>query len=144
MLRDRLIGTWRIISAETKRPDGEVVYQYGKQPVGHIMYDSAGNMGVAVMCQGRTKFAIPDKLQGTAAELKSAFEGFEGYCGTYDTDEEEKTVHHRVKASVFPNWEGTTQTRYVEFSGNRLTLRTPPTLYGGATVISEIVWERIA
>jgi hypothetical protein len=106
------------------------------------MYDSAGNMSVAFMRPGRLKFAIADKCRGTAAEIKTALEGFQAYFGTYETDEEKKTVTHHVEGSLLPNWEGTSQTRFVELSGNRLTLSTPPTFDGGETGVTVLAWER--
>ncbi|NIS78033.1 MAG: hypothetical protein GTO00_10655 [Deltaproteobacteria bacterium] len=38
-------------------------------------------------------------------------------------------IHH-VESSLFPNWEGHGQKRYVTLSGNRLTLTSP--LFCGA------------
>ncbi len=142
MRKEPLIGTWKLISCETRRSDGEVLYPYGKQPLGQLIYDPAGNMAVAIMRPGRVKFSIPDKFQGTPGETKSAFDGFESYWGTYEIDEEQNTVIHHVEGSLFPNWEGGTQTRFVEVSPHQLTLSTPLTPYGGATIIALLVWER--
>jgi hypothetical protein len=144
MLREQLVGTWRLISRETRRSDGSVSHAYGEHPIGQLMYDAAGNMSVAFMRPGRSKFVHADKFQGTAAEIKAAFDGFQGYFGIYEIDEDKKTVTHQVEGSLLPNWEGTSQTRFVEISGNRLTLSTPPTVDGGATQAAVLVWERKA
>jgi hypothetical protein len=143
MIRDQLIGTWKLISAcSIRQSDGEVQYPFSKHPVGQIMYDSAGNMSVIVMLPERPKFSINDKSQATNEEIKSAFDGFEAYFGTYEIDEEKEVVSHHIVGSLFPNWEGMTQTRFAEFSGNQLTLKTPPIPYGGATITYTLVWER--
>jgi len=53
-------------------------------------------------------------------------------------------VVHQVEGSLFPNWEGQGQKRYVELSGHRLKLTTPPTLWGGGEeIVGMIEWERI-
>jgi hypothetical protein len=108
------------------------------------MYDAAGNMSVAFMRRDRPKFAGPDKFQGTPTEVRAAFDGFQAYFGTYEVDEAKRTITHYIAGSLFPNWEGTSQTRFVELSGNRLTLRTPPMTEGGGTVVAVLVWERRA
>lgn len=143
MIRDQLIGTWKLINAcSIRQSDGEVEYPFGKQSVGQIMYDSAGNMSVVIMRPERPKSSMNDKSQATNEEIKSAFDGFEAYFGTYEIDEEKEIVSHHIVGSLFPNWEGMTQTRFAEFSGNQLTLKTPPMPYGGATVTGTLIWER--
>jgi len=49
-----------------------------------------------------------------------------------------------VKGSLLPNLVGSDQIRFYEFSGDRLTLKTPPIQVGGITVTSLLIWERIA
>jgi hypothetical protein len=143
MIRDQLIGTWRLISVcAIRQSDGEVKYPFGKRSVGQLMYDSAGNMSVVIMRPDRPRSSINDKFQATTEEIKSAFDGFEAYFGAYEIDEEKEIVIHHIEGSSFPNWEGTAQTRFAEFSGNQLTLRTPPLPYGGATFTWKLVWER--
>lgn len=144
MLSEQLVGTWRLISRETRRPDGSVSHAYSEHPVGQLMYDAAGNMSVAFMRPDRPKFAGSDKSQGTPAEIRAACDGFQAYFGTYEINEEKKTVTHHVAGSLFPNWEGTSQTRFVKLSGNRLTLSTPPMTDGGETGVAILVWERKA
>jgi hypothetical protein len=106
------------------------------------MYDSIGNMSVVIMRPDRPRTSINDKFQATTEDIKSAFDGFEAYFGSYEIDEEKKIVIHHIVGSSFPNWEGTAQTRFAEFSENLLTLRTPPLPYSGVTVTWKLVWER--
>jgi len=47
---DQLIGAWRLVSIETIRPNGEVIYPYyGKHPQGLVMYDRNGSMSVQIV-----------------------------------------------------------------------------------------------
>ncbi len=99
-------------------------------------------MSVIIMRPERPKSSINDKSKATNEEIKSAFDGFEAYFGTYEIDEEKKIVSHHIVGSLFPNWEGMTHTRFAEFSGNQLTLKTPPMQYGGETISGTLIWQR--
>ena len=75
-------------------------------------------------------------------EIKAAIDGYIAYFGDYVVDEDEKSVTHQTKGSLFPNLVGKDQKRFYSFSGNQLTLTTPPTFIGGVTVIGVLLWER--
>jgi len=82
--------------------------------------------------------------KGTPEEIKANYEGVISYFGPYEFDAEEGFVLHHVEGSLFPNWEGQAQKRFFELSGNRLTLSTPPTLWGGGgEIVAVLTWERI-
>jgi len=107
-----------------------------------IMYDTNGHMSAQIMRPDRPAFASGDQLEGTPMEIKSAFEGFVAYYGVYEVNQEDGAVTHHVEGSLFPNWVGSAQRRFFEFSGNRLTLSTPPILAGGQQVTGVLTWER--
>jgi len=144
MRKNEFVGTWKLVSFEMLRSDGQTVYPFGRDIVGVGCYDARGNMSGQLMRSNRPVFAINDPQKGTSEEIKAAFEGYLAYFGTYEIDEEKGTVTHHVKGSMFPNWVGSDQIRFYEFSGNRLTLRTPPIQVGGIAVTSLLIWERIA
>jgi len=144
MIRDQLIGTWRLVTWEATTPDGETRAPFGPAPTGRLTYDRAGSMTAQVMAAGRLAFSVEDKSLASADDVKSAIATYEAYFGTYDIDEGERTVIHRVEGALFPNWVGTEQRRFVEFSGSHLVLRTPPLPYGGTTITARIVWGRVA
>ncbi len=144
MGKDQFVGTWKLVSFEARRSDGQIVYPFGRGAMGVISYDTRGNMSVQLMRSDRPAFAVSDFQKGTPEEIKAAFEGFIAYFGTYDVNEEEATVTHHVRGSLFPNWVGSDQIRFFEFSGNRLTLRTPSIQLGGVVATSQLIWERMA
>ena len=40
---DQLLGAWRLVSVETIRPNGDLIYPfYGRHPEGLLIYDRAG------------------------------------------------------------------------------------------------------
>jgi len=143
MGKEQFIGTWKLVSSEHRRLDGKLAYSKGRDAVGTLMYDASGHMSVQVMRPDRPVFASGDRLKGTPEEIKSAFERFVAYYGTYEVNEEEGTVTHYLEGSLFPNWVGTDLKRFFEFSGNQLTLSTPSMPMGGQQVTGVLLWERI-
>ena len=138
-----LVGTWRLVSFETRYEKGEVEYPFGQNALGQLSYDTAGNMSAIVMKLGIPAFVTAERLQGTDAEVRAAFEGFIGYFGSYTIDADKGTVTHHVRGASFPNWVGGDQIRFYNFEGSRLTLSMPPRLSGGRRSENIIVWERI-
>ena len=142
MGKEQFIGTWKLVSIEHRRSDGQLTYPYGRNAVGIVMYDANGHMSAQIMRPDHPAFASCDIFKGTPMETKSTVEGFVAYYGTYEVNHEEGTVTHHVEGSSFPNWVGLAQRRFFEFSGNRLTLSTPPMPMGGQQVTGVMVWER--
>jgi len=138
-----IIGTWKLISFEIQRENGEVIYPFGKNAQGSLIYTGSGRFSVQLMRPDRPKFASWDQMRGTAEEIKANYEGFVSYYGSYEFDRRKGFVIHHVEGSLFPNWEGQRQKRFFELSGNRLKLSTPPTLWGGGEVVGVLTWERI-
>lgn len=140
---NQLIGTWRFISGLGKSEQGEVIYPYGEQFCGMLIYTPGGYMSALLMDPDRPLFASGDMMNGTPEELKAAFEGFDAYCGTYTLDEKNSTVVHHVQGAKFPNWVGTDQVRYYRLSGDTLRITAPPILAYGVEWIFEVVLVRL-
>ncbi len=117
------VGTWRFISMEARSPKGEVIYPYGKNLFGRLIYTADDFMSVLLMNPDRPRFGSDDPMAGTTDEIEAAFRGFDAYCGTYTLDEERGTVTHHIQASKFPNWIGTDQARLYESRDGRLILK---------------------
>ena len=81
--------------------------------------------------------------RGTDAEVRSAFEGFIGYFGSYSIDAEKGTATHHVLGASFPNWMGGDEVRFYKLEGTELILSTPPTFYGSERCEGVLVWERV-
>ena len=142
MTSNPLIGTWRLISWETRSVDGQKIsYPLGKDAVGFIMYNEDGYMFVAISRPNRVDFAAGDLLRGSIEEKAQAANTYVSYCGRYEFRGE--TVVHRVELSLFPNWVGADQERLVEFTKNRLILSTRPILLGGVQRTAHLIWEAV-
>jgi hypothetical protein len=48
------------------------------------MYQPGGKMCVALMRPDRPKFAFNNLMESTPEEIKVGFEGYLGYCGSYE------------------------------------------------------------
>jgi Lipocalin-like domain len=146
-VRDQLIGAWRLVSIETVRPNGEVIYPfYGKHPEGLIVYDRSGWMSVQIVSD--PKPAAPKTnsreafLAATPAEKIAAVEGYYAYCGTWTIDASTSTVIHHVKQALYPGELGQEWPRNFTFDGNRLTLIAKAHEMGEDHE-RKLVWERV-
>ena len=142
MTKDKLIGAWKLVSANYRRPNGEALDYLGANPRGALMYDARGNMSIHLMRFERPRFASDDRMSGTPEQAKAALDGYLGYFGTYTVNEEKKTVTHHIEGATFPNWVGADQTRSFEIIGDQLILRTPTLSIAGGPAMGELVWKR--
>ena len=139
MSNEDFIGTWRLVSVETRNEDGSL-HRRGSR-TGYIIYTADGYMSVAFMKEGRSEFASGDIRGGTVEEKVEALNGYISYSGRYEVSG--NSVFHNIEVSLFPNWIGDKQERFYEFDGERLTLSTPLQLVGGMQLSSHLVWERV-
>jgi hypothetical protein len=140
---NRVEGTWKFIALSGKSTKGNVIYPYGTQLFGMLMYDNRGHMSALLMDPDRPRFASGDMMNGSPEELKAAFEKFDAYCGTYSLDDRKSTVTHHVMGAKFPNWVGTDQVRYYTISGDTLRISAPPILAHGDEWIFEAVLVKL-
>ena len=127
-----LIGTWRLVSCESRNAAGEVRYPYGERPAGYLTYTPDGFMFGTLSARDRRPFASDGPIRGTPDEWATAGREYLAYCGRYSIHGD--TVTHHVELSLFPNWIGGDQQRFVHLDGDRLTISTPTS--------ATLVWER--
>jgi hypothetical protein len=144
---DKLMGAWRLLSVETIRANGEVIYPfYGKHPQGMIVYDRSGWMSVQIVSDPQP--TIPkassreEFLGATSAEKAAAVDGYYAYYGTWTIDQSASTVTHHIKQSLYPGERGEDGTRHFALDGDRLTL-TARTHEMGEDHERRLVWQRI-
>ena len=144
---ERLVGAWRLISVETRRGNGEVIYPcYGKHPQGLLIYDPSGWMSVQIVSDPNP--AVPTAssregfLKATPAEKEKAIDGFYGYYGTWSLDPSGSTVTHHIRQSLYPGERGEEGVRRLLLDGKRLTLSAEAHEMG-ETHERILVWERI-
>jgi hypothetical protein len=136
----QFVGTWRLVSAQSRSELGEVIYPYGADAGGRLIYTNDGFMAVFIARANRPLFGGNDLLGGTSVEQAAAAVTFLAYTGRY-TVQEGQVIHH-VDCSLFPNWVGMDQVRFVQLQGETLTIYTGPILIGGVSRISSLIWQR--
>jgi hypothetical protein len=130
-----LVGTWRLVDAIS---DGEAAF--GDNPAGMLVYTNDGHVAVVISHAGRQPLSVADRIEAPAEERAGAFATFFAYAGTFSVANDE--VRHKVEVASVPNWVGTELVRELRVDGDRLVLRTPPTLVGGAERETQLVWTR--
>ena len=140
-----IIGAWKLVSFQVRKDNSEMLYPFGEDAHGFILYTETGRFSAQLMRANRPHFASGDQMKGTGEEIEANYKGCISYYGSYEFEHEGGFVVHYVEGSLFPNWEGQALKRYVLLSGNRLKLTTPPTLWGGdGEIVGTLEWERTA
>lgn len=135
--KDRLTGTWKLISVASTTQAGERdEAPYGANPVGRLTY-SNGRVSAMISYDGRKPLSIG---AGTE-EQAEAFKTFLAYAGRYTLLGDKVT--HFVEIASLQNWVGKDLVRYIRFEDNRITLVTPPTPSNGKLQTFELVWQRL-
>ena len=144
--REQLVGAWRLVSVETIRPNGEVIYPfYGKHPQGLIVYDRSGWMSVQLVSDPMPTLPKGDSRDTFAAaplaEKAAAADGYYAYFGTWTVDPAASTVTHHLKHSLYPGERGADFVRHFTMSADRLTL-VAKVQEMGEEHQRKLVWER--
>lgn len=139
-MQDSIVGTWRIVSTEVRSEDGQVTYPDGRNPQGYLIYSDDGYFSITIMRSDRSRYASDDFRGGTMEEMAKAAETYVAYCGRYSLGQ--GSITHHIDASLFPNWAGTDQQRFIEFDEDRLLLSTPPFLIYDKAQRAYLIWER--
>lgn len=145
--QQEFVGAWRLVSVETVRPNGQVIYPfYGKHPQGLIVYDASGWMSVQIVSDPAPTLpsasSREEMLQAPSAEKSAAFDGYYAYYGTWTINESKGTITHHIKQSLFPSERGEEGVRHFELDGDRLTL-TAKAHEMGEEHERKLVWERL-
>ena len=141
-LREQLLGTWTLVSLTRLVGDVEEPGLMGRNAIGRIIFAPDGHMCFNAMRPNRLQFGSRDVQAGTPEEKTAAYDGYTGYCGRYEVNEQERSVVMRLELSSYPNWTETTQKRFAEVAGNRLKIKSSPILSEGRQIIAVAVWER--
>ncbi|NKY89815.1 lipocalin-like domain-containing protein [Nocardia veterana] len=135
-----LVGRWELTAWTAGDEAGAVVLPFGENPQGCVIYTAGGWMSGQLAAGERRELPTGNALGGPEAERAEAYSSYVAYCGEYRV--EGRTVVHLLRMSLFPNWVGTEQRRFVELSGDRLVLSTPPTPVGDRTLVNRLYWTR--
>jgi hypothetical protein len=147
-LANELVGAWRLVSIETRRPNGEVIYPfYGRHPEGMLIYDASGYMSVQIVSDPKPTVPVASSREGFLSsqptEKATAADGYYAYFGTWSVDPSASTVTHHIQQSLYPGERGEDGTRHLSLEGSRLTL-IAKTHEMGEDHQRQLIWERVA
>jgi hypothetical protein len=137
-----VVGTWRLVKAQSKAADGTVVDIYGSPPLGRLIYDAAGHMSVHLLKSNLSKCGTLDRRKCPNPQAREAFDNYLGYWGRYTVVANENALIHEIEGASVPDWIGTAQKRMVQISAKHLTITTPPQQVGGVLSTLVLEWER--
>lgn len=135
-IRDRIVGTWKLVSTEQTMNDGTTrpFAGYGPHAQGFLMYQRDGYMCAVLVNPDRPKLAIEEKV----ASADGAF----AYCGRYEIDVEQKQIIHLPEVATNPGYVGSRQNRPYVFEGERLIF-SDVEKHDSTVLRWKIVWEKV-
>jgi hypothetical protein len=136
--RERLIGTWKVVSFDNEFQDGSPRRAlYGEHPTGFVILTADGRMAAIVEGEGRRPATTDEER---AALLRTMF----AYSGMYRLEGDKWIT--KVDVSWNPAWNGTDQIRFYKLDGNRLEVtgawNPNPNLPGSPITRGVVLFER--
>ena len=140
-IKDKIIGTWKLISWTFNNEKNEPVNFFGDNPSGILMYDQSGYMNAQLMKPGRANFNSESLAEGTPEEIQQAYLSYAAYYGKF-YEKSPGEIIHIVEGSLFPNWIGHEEIRYGKLEGEYLILSTPPIKAQGKEIVFNVKWKK--
>ena len=120
------------------------VGDYGPGVRGLMILTPDGHYSINIARATLPKFAANSRMKGTDEENRAVVQGSIFHYGTYTIDDGGKFITFNIKASTYPNFDGTTQKRALTMKGDELTYVPTVTSAGAAGApIEGVVWRRI-
>ena len=140
-IRDRIVGTWKLVSTEQTMKDGTIrpYPQFGPHGKGFLMYARDGYMCADLVNPDRPKWAEP--YHPSRQEGAAAAQGSFAYCGRYEIDAKKGEIVHLPEVAIDPGYVGTRQVRPYTFEDGRLVLSGTETQEPGVARW-KIIWEK--
>ena len=139
-LKELLVGTWLVATADNFRPDGTKFQAMGPNPKGILMFDANGWFSFQLAQPGRSKFASDNRLQGTPEENRATVQGSLSYYGKYSVEEADRVLHLYIEGSSYPNFDGIDNKQIItSLSEDELKWYSP---VGSIGTTAEVVWKR--
>lgn len=138
MNRKSIQGRWEILSWEQAYDDGRLVHPMGTELEGFIEYSEFGMF--CVIARKSREPLSGGQWSASDSDKARAYNSYLTYAGGYDV--KDGVIHHHVRHSLFPNWEGGTQKRVAIFNGD--TLELTARLEEGTTEVrtARLSWKR--
>ena len=141
-IRDRIVGTWKLVSTEQTLKDGTTrpYPQYGPNGKGFLIHARDGYMCADLVNPDRPKWMDP--IHPTTEEKVSTADGSFAYCGRYEIDVKKNRLVHLPEVATDPGYVGSRQIRPYKFEDGRLVLSDVEREEPGV-LRWKIVWEKV-
>jgi len=141
-IRERLFGVWRLVSTEQRMADGTCrpSRKFGPNGVGFIFCYQPNRICAVLVDPRRAPWKSED--DPTPEELRTTFDHFNAYSGTFEIDPQESSVAHYIEIGIVPNETGESAKRYFKFVDEQLILRVAPPLPDGMLEYT-LTWARV-
>ena len=139
-VKNKFIGMWKLVNFELKDLNGNTLHPFGENATGICIIEKNGYLSAQVMRCDRPKFVseLP-----APEEIQAAYKSYLAYYGKININEKNGTFNTRVEGSLNPDWVGTDQLRYFEFSDNNLILRIPPMKLNNIEFTGTFTWKKV-
>jgi hypothetical protein len=149
-VRARLVGSWHLVSRQSRRTDGKLEPDPGLStvPLGILIYDESGHVAAQLSRRDRSVDMLGEECQAAATtkgtpDTAQTILGYDAYFGTYKIDEQAGTVTHHLEAALWPGDVGKDIDRHFTLSGDQLTITFNTTTREGVKVTRTLIWERM-
>jgi hypothetical protein len=149
-VRAQLIGSWRLISRQSRRANGALEVDPGLStvPLGVLIYDQSGHVAAQLSRRDRTVAMVGEECEGAAttkgtSDTAQTILGYDAYFGTYTINEQAGTVTHHLEAALWPGDIGKDIVRHFTISGDHLTITFDTTTRERVKVTRILMWERM-
>ena len=146
----QLIGSWRLVSRQSRKVNGEVESDAGlsSTPLGVLIYDQSGHVAAQLSRRDRTLAIFSEECQAAintkgTPDTAQTILGYDAYFGTYKINENDGTVTHHLEAALFPGDIGKDIERHFTISGDQLTITFNTTTRDGVKVTRTLIWQRM-
>jgi hypothetical protein len=150
LVRTQLIGSWRLISRQSRRANGALEVDPGLStvPLGILIYDQSGHVAAQLSRRDRTVAMVGEECEAAAStkgtsDTAQTILGYDAYFGTYTINEQAGIVTHHLEAALWPGDIGKGIVRHFTISGDHLTITFDTTTREGVKVTRTLVWERM-
>ena len=145
MLSKALVGTWSLVSRETRTTRGDIVApgSLGDDPIALLIYDQYGNFAAQFMRRGRDEVSSDQpNAPASVRNNTGAIGGYDAYFGRYTVDDARGTVTQTLVGSLSPANVGQVLTREMSVTGDDLCIRVDVSTADGDDAVITLKWRR--
>jgi hypothetical protein len=133
-----LVGTWKLVSWQTKFDGGDAIEPYGSHPKGRLVLTAEGHWIIIITGANRS-------AAKSAEEKAALLDSVLAYSGRYTVEGDRITTRVDMSSNEIYSGANQNQTRFFRIDGDKLTLRTGSIVSAvrpGQTAEGTLIWQR--